>query len=180
MLRQRNQPPSSPPTLADNLQATEKKVKKSILILWDELSSWQQDNSYIHGSYRPQSSSFAGSFGSWFYLHNETVNIYTHLLGAIFLSISGIILYYTLAPRYPSASRDDVLAFACFFAGAAACLGASATFHTISNHSQIVASIGNKLDYVGIVFLIWGSFVPSMFYGFCGHEKLQRTYWTMV
>lgn len=176
MLRQRNQHSS----LSDKLQTNEEEVKKSILLLWDELSSWQQDNSHIHGSYRPQSSSFAGSFASLFYLHNESVNIYSHLLGAVLLSITSIILYYTFAPRYPSASQNDLLAFACFFAGAAACLGMSATFHTISNHSQKVASIGNKLDYAGIVFLIWGSFVPSIFYGFCGQEKLQRAYWTMV
>lgn len=180
MLRQRNQPPSSPPTLTDNFHTAEAKVKESILLLWDELASWRQDNSHIHGSYRPTSSSFVGSFSSLFYLHNESVNIYSHLLGAIFLSISSIILYHTFEPRYPSASQDDMLAFVCFFAGAAVCLGMSATFHTISNHSDKVASIGNKLDYVGIVFLIWGSFIPSIFYGFCGQEKLQKTYWAMV
>lgn len=179
MLRQRTQH-TEPPSFSENLQSAERKIKKNILLLWDELHPWQQDNSHIHSAYRPASSSFRASLSSLFYLHNETVNIYTHLIGAIFISLSSVIIYNTLAPRYPSASRDDVIAFACFFAGAAACLGMSATFHTISNHSHAVGSIGNKLDYIGIVFLIWGSVVPSMHYGFCGLDQLQRTYWTMI
>jgi adiponectin receptor len=56
----------------------------------------------------------------------------------------------------------------------------SATFHAISNHSHEVAKFGNQLDYVGIVFLIAGSFVPSIYYGFYCELKLQRVYWAMV
>lgn len=48
------------------------------------------------------------------------------------------------------------------------CLGLSATFHTIMNHSAEVAKWGNKLDYSGIVFLIVGSYVPALYYAlFC-------------
>lgn len=43
-----------------------------------------------------------------------------------------------------------------------------------------VNRLGNQLDYLGIVALIWGSMVPSVYYGFYCELMLQRTYWTMV
>jgi adiponectin receptor len=101
-------------------------------------------------------------------------------LGAIAALISSFALYNTLKPRYETANRDDIFVFSCFFFGAAACLGMSATFHTISNHSPGVARWGNQLDYLGIVCLIWGSFIPSIYYGFAGEVVLRQRYWTMV
>lgn len=150
------------------------------LLHWDDLPNWQQDNRHIHSGYRPASSSFLGSFQSLGYLHNESVNIYTHLLPALVAIPAGYQLYGALAPRYQTAADSDVLAFACFFAGAAFCLGMSATYHTISNHSPSVARIGNALDYIGIVGLIVGSFVPSIYYGFYCSPQLQHRYWTMI
>lgn len=70
--------------------------------------------------------------------------------------------------------------FGCFFAGAVACLGMSGTYHTIGNHSHEVAVWGNKLDYLGIVGLIWGSFVPVIWYAFESETALMRGYWSMV
>ncbi len=85
--------------------------------------------------------------------------------------------YSILAPRYAQASVSDALAFSCFFVGALLCLGISATYHTISNHSPHVNRWGNKLDYVGIVLLITGSFIPSVYYGFFCDPIMQQVYW---
>ncbi len=166
--------------LASATSAIEKDIEKKLTLLWDEISPWQQDNHYIHSGYRPASSSYKKSWSSLFYLHNETVNIYSHLLGAVLAVIGSVFIYSSLAPRYETATREDVYAFACYFAGAIACLGMSGTYHTISNHSHDVAIWGNKLDYLGIVFLIWGSFIPVLYYAFEERQELRRTYWTMV
>jgi adiponectin receptor len=166
--------------VASASKQAEAKLEQKLTYLWHEISPWQQDNAYIHSGYRPASNSFAKSWQSLGYLHNETVNIYSHLLGAVLAFVSSGILYTTLAPRYPTASRDDVYVFSCFFFGAVACLGMSATYHTISNHSHEVAVLGNKLDYLGIVFLIWGSFIPVLYYAFQSEPALMRTYWAMV
>ncbi|CZR61779.1 related to PHO36 (regulatory role in lipid and phosphate metabolism) [Phialocephala subalpina] len=177
-VRQRR--PSTTEVIADAAKNVGKHIQNTLTVLWDDLPSWQQDNHYIHSGYRPASASFQKSFASLGYLHNESVNIYSHLLGALMFSSIGIVLYTSIKLRYESAAFSDILAFGCFFAGAALCLGMSATYHAISNHSPIVAKFGNKLDYVGIVFLITGSFIPSIYYGFYCHPHLQEFYWTMI
>ncbi|KAF1348779.1 hemolysin-III related-domain-containing protein [Delphinella strobiligena] len=163
-----------------NIQQVETNVQNALTVLWNEIPSWQQDNRYITSGYRPPTNSYTKSAASLGYLHNETVNIYTHLMGAL-ASVAGCLwFYHLLRPRYDYASAEDVVMFCCFFAGAASCLGMSATYHTISNHSQSVNRIGNQLDYVGIVCLIWGSFIPSIFYGFYTDPNLRWTYWFMI
>ena len=150
------------------------------LLKWSELPAWRQDNHFIHAYYRETSNSFLISLQSLTYLHNETVNIYTHFVGSLAFMCISVPLYLALAPRYGSAATGDVLAFSCFFAGAALCLGMSGSYHLIANHSPRVNKIGNKLDYVGIVFLIAGSYAPSIYYGFYCHPELQVKYWVTV
>lgn len=147
------------------------------LLRWDELHAWQKDNQYILAHYRPASYSYHVSFQSLFYLHNESVNIHSHILGAFFFLFIAFIAYAFAA--HP-ASGSDILAFGCFVIGAVVCLSMSATFHTISNHSPLVNRLGNQLDYAGIVALIVGSFVPSIYYGFYCEPVLQKVYWAMA
>lgn len=85
------------------------------LLHWNELPSWQRDNHHIIKHYRPASGSYHTSCQSLFYLHNESVNIHTHLLGAfLFLSVSFSIYLF----NYRSVANADICAFACFFLGA--------------------------------------------------------------
>lgn len=166
--------------LKDTATEIEHKIEEKLTYLWHEIDPWQRDNAYITSGYRAQSNSYAKSWASLLYIHNETVNIYTHLLGAILALVASVFLYNELQPRYETASKEDVYVLGCFFAGAVACLGMSGTYHTISNHSHEVAVWGNKLDYLGIVFLIWGSFIPVLYYAFAEEPGLMKTYWTMV
>jgi adiponectin receptor len=165
---------------ASRIAEGEKKLERQLTVLWNDLPGWQQDNHYILSGYRPATNSYIKSAKSLGYLHNETVNIYTHLIGAVLAAIAGIAIYTVLQPRYQTATLEDVFVFSCFFLGEVTCLGMSATYHTISNHSAEVSSFGNKLDYLGIVFSIWGSFIPIMYYGFQKHPDLMFRYCTMV
>lgn len=166
--------------LVSTARHVEARVEETLLLLWDELPHWRRDNGFIVGGYRATSNSYWRSFASLGYLHNESVNIWSHLLGAIGFTAGGAFLYSVVAPRYSSASTSDLLAFACFFAGAFLCLGMSATFHAICNHSSDVASWANKLDYSGIVFLIVGSYMPALYYGFFCMPKLMAVYMSTV
>ncbi|OJD39759.1 uncharacterized protein BKCO1_2000174 [Diplodia corticola] len=161
-------------------QRAEKSLETRLTLLWHEIHPWQQDNHYIHSGYRPASNSYRKSATSLFYLHNETVNVYTHLLGAVAAVSGAAALYAALRPRYDTATHEDVAMFGCFFLGATVCLGMSAAFHLTSNHSPQVQRFGNKLDYMGIVCLIWGSFIPSVYYGLLQHPSHVRFYWIMI
>ncbi|RPA73942.1 HlyIII-domain-containing protein [Ascobolus immersus RN42] len=159
------------------VESTAHKVYDTLTIAWDQLPSWQQDNHFILTGYRPPSLSFRRSFSSLLHLHNETINIYTHLLGSLIALLLTYTLYTSLHPRYDLATPADKTVFTFFFAGCFVCLGLSAFYHTVCNHSPEVCKFGNKLDYIGIVFMIAGSYVPSVFYGFKCHPHLRLVYW---
>ncbi|KMP07813.1 adiponectin receptor protein 1 [Coccidioides immitis RMSCC 2394] len=166
---------------ADGTVTATKVVKTTVrTVHWDDLPHWLRDNQHIHTGYRPASESFVKSFKSLGYIHNETVNIYSHLFPALLSIPLSFTIYRAISARYETANHADVAAFSCFFAGAAFCLGMSALYHTISNHSPLVAYIGNACDYVGIVGLITGSFIPSIYYGFYCMPNLQILYWSMI
>jgi len=157
-------------------------IQEEIIVLWDNLPHWQRDNQFIIRGYRKASNSYTQCFASLGYLHNETVNIYTHLVASLAFALLAPSFYNTLVSShdYGQASKEDLHVFACFFTGVIFCLGMSATYHALSNHSEAVHKLGNKLDYLGIILLIWGSFVPSIYYGFGCHPQWINTYWTMV
>lgn len=222
------------------------------LLNWDDLPEWRRDNAHILGGYRPTSHSYAASLGSVLGIHNESVNIWTHLAGALVAALLGVALYVEelptvvdvllwplpqgvqaqlrvigarllaaigalLAEYLPVFSQwlaragaqltawgaaslqalgvakyhaittaasnattgetaSSTLVLSCFAAGAVACLGMSATYHALSNHSPAVSRWGNKLDYSGIVFLIVGSYVPTLYYGFFCHPRWLTLY----
>lgn len=183
----------------------------------------------------------------WLYVHNETVNIHTHLWGAAIVILSfGLhllgaferlpawlhplthhsIFYPSSINPIPASAKHSVwrswitrsdrlaatplmlnallstpghdalfpwhairprtndwsdwLGFASYLIGALTVLTCSATFHTVACHSQQVARSYNKLDYVGIVAMIVGSFLPMVHYGFYCHPYLQLIYSFMI
>lgn len=182
--RRGSSPSTSSASLVDTVKSVEKKSESSLLLVWDDLDEWRRDNAFIVSGYRPTSNSYQGSFSSIFTLHNESVNIWTHLAGSILFTSLGAAAFYfyekLVAPRYSSATWTDMSVFGCFFAGAFLCLGMSATFHTLCNHSPEVARWGNKLDYTGIVCLILGSYMPALYYGFYCLPELMEIYLSTV
>ncbi|KAL8878679.1 MAG: hypothetical protein Q9198_003564 [Flavoplaca austrocitrina] len=147
---------------------------------WTQIPSWQQDNEYILSGYRPHTESFIRCIGSLAYIHNETINIFSHLIGAAFFSIAPAYFYTTLTTDDMEVTSADIIVFSTFFYGVSVCFLLSSTYHIISNHSPQVQKFGNQLDYLGIVILMWGSTIPSIYYGFYCDPKLQRVYWCNV
>ncbi|KAL8716315.1 MAG: hypothetical protein Q9220_000220 [cf. Caloplaca sp. 1 TL-2023] len=150
------------------------------LLRYHDLPHWHQDNACILTSYRPApTNSLAKCLQSLFYIHNETINIHSHLLGSFLFLFIGLFLYL-LEGRQPDVEKADVAVFGIFFAAVVGCLGVSAGYHCVSCHSERWAVWANRGDYVGIVVLIWGSFVPSIWYGFFCDRGLRRAYWGMI
>jgi adiponectin receptor len=82
--------------------------------------------------------------------------------------------------QQPNTELGDTIVFLIFFLSVAICFLLSATFYIISNHSETVSILSNNLDYLGIAILIWGSTIPSVYYGFYYDTKLQKLYWLLI
>ncbi|KAE9381687.1 hemolysin-III channel protein-like protein Izh2 [Stipitochalara longipes BDJ] len=152
------------------------------LRLWGQLEIWQQeDNHFIESGYRAASGSLKECLNSWTYIHNETVNIYTHLLGAaIFLALPLVLFKKEIPPRYDTASKADIVVCLIYFLGVAICFCLSAAYHTVMNHSQKIDTFGAQLDFQGVILLMWGATVPLLYYGFYCDPSLQRAYSTLL
>ncbi|XP_037947560.1 adiponectin receptor protein isoform X2 [Teleopsis dalmanni] len=144
---------------------------------YKNLPKWLQDNDFLHRGHRPPLPSFSACFKSIFRLHTETGNIWTHLLGCVaFIAMAS---YFLTRPSLEIPLQEKVI-FSTFFLGAIICLGFSFAFHTLSCHSIEIGRLFSKLDYCGIAFLIMGSFVPWLYYGFYCHYQPKVIYLSIV
>src|SRR5262245_19002388 len=89
----------------------QKTIRTGRTLHWDDLPHWQRDNHHIHTGYRTASASFMGSFKSLAYIHNETVNIYTHLLPSLVTIPISLVIYREMSARHETATREDIAAF---------------------------------------------------------------------
>lgn len=87
-------------------------VKKYFTVHCSELEPWKHINPYITHSYRHGYESYWDFFLSIFRWHNETMNIWTHLLGCLYFIYCALWLVYQLynvennmSFRYSSFSR---------------------------------------------------------------------------
>ncbi|KAH3919625.1 hypothetical protein HBI56_029110 [Parastagonospora nodorum] len=181
-MSQRLRKKNSTRSAEDRAEPTKRMVKmtSASLLTWDEIPAWYQDNEFILSSYRAVSQSYRRSIGSILGIHNETVNIFSHLIGSVLFLALPVPVYRSLKPRYNTATTADIVVFSTFFFGVATCFALSAIFHIFNNHSARVHVFGNQLDYLGIVILMWGSTVPCVYYGFYCTPALQKTYYSLV
>ncbi|EME38028.1 hypothetical protein DOTSEDRAFT_29774 [Dothistroma septosporum NZE10] len=143
-----------------------------------EKESWPKSNN-IESSYGPPTSnSLLSSLTSLGHLNNQTVNTYSHLLGAVGFLALPFYFYWNVLPTQPTARTADLVVVTVYCLGVATCFVFSAIFHTLYNHSCVVARYWNKLDYLGILVLMWGAGVPTIYYGFVCNPHWQQLYWT--
>jgi len=146
---------------------------------WKSIVSFRRHNEYIRTGYRPPVKSVKESVHSLAFLHNETVNIYSHLVGAIIFISFPIIFWLGPFPYRTVAQYGDVVVLSIFFSNVSLCFLLSAIFHTVCDASKEAHTVGVALDYLGIIALMWGATVASIFYAFYGNWKLQALYWTL-
>ncbi|KAJ1640333.1 hemolysin-III related-domain-containing protein [Pavlovales sp. CCMP2436] len=148
---------------------------------------WRIDNEYIYfGHRRPPApheklnSTLKRMAISLVYpIHNQTANVWTHVCGSI---IVGAIIWHTFSRKGPmrgsgQASALDIAAEAGFLFGALACLVLSATFHLFCDASLGVRRFCLKLDFAGVLCLVWGSWLPLLQFGLaCRHYSWRMAY----
>ncbi|KAH7016543.1 hemolysin-III related-domain-containing protein, partial [Microdochium trichocladiopsis] len=89
------------------------------------------------------------------------------LLGCITFITIPFFLHHV---HHPTISRY------CFGVAFYDCTDVENIFHFVSNHSRMWAQACNRLDYLGIVVLVWSANAPVVRYALSGLPDLQRIY----
>ncbi|KAI9665925.1 MAG: hypothetical protein M1821_003860 [Bathelium mastoideum] len=145
-----------------------------------EAPAWMRQDPLIVRSYRKQQDSFRGCFSSLWYVHNETINIWSHLCtGLCFLVMSVWAAFPALHGGYAFAA-SDVRALQIYLVGATLCCMFSAFYHCVSCHSQRVARRCLKLDYLGITFNITTTCISATYFGLYDQPFLANVYMTVI
>ncbi|KAI8991199.1 hemolysin-III related-domain-containing protein [Mycotypha africana] len=147
------------------------------LLMYDELPEPWQSNQYIRTGYRFLDSA-ADCWYSLFYVHNESGNIWSHLLGFLTLFSIGIYSLF-FSDVLTSIPIQDRLVFCVFFLAACKCLMCSTVWHTLNgiNNLKTYQRVA-CLDYVGISVLICASIALCEYYGFYCDDRVRQIYMT--
>ncbi|KAJ6117805.1 hemolysin-III family protein [Penicillium sp. IBT 18751x] len=158
------------------------KAGSSVLLSLDEMPKWfhRGANHGIIRGYRRISGSASDSLWSWSYIHNESVNIYSHLIPAVFFLLGEWHIQQYLASRYPGVTDADCKAFSIFMLTAVTCLSLSVTYHTLMNHSQHVEHLCLQLDMLGVVIFILGDLFLGVYMAFWCETLPRNIYWSMI
>lgn len=150
------------------------------LLQASEVPPWLATNPFLLTGYRSVYGSVPLCVESLLFMHNETVNIYSHLIPAAIALVSNYFLNLHWRERYPTASMADQLAIHAYLTSSVICFGISSTYHTLDCHSQNLSSLWNRFDYAAIILQTVGSFISGIYVTFYCMRDLQRLYWTMT
>lgn len=140
------------------------------------IPSWMAGNPFIISYYR---SGYTTSqcFKSILAMHNETANIWTHLIGLVIVSV----LFVHVLLHVGLSRAEDYVVFSLFELGNLIMLGGSSMYHILSGHHlECVHNTALALDYFGITFMIIGSFYPPVFYMFSCMPVVRAAYLTAI
>ena len=150
------------------------------LLLASKVPLWYAENPFLYTGYRPVTGSVKLCLDSWHHIHNETVNIYSHLIPAVLALFSNGLLYLYFRDRYPIASAKGQIAVHIYLTTSVLCFGISSMYHTLLCHSEGVSGLWARLDYFAITVQTIGSFISGLGVTFYCKPRLQWIYGTMV
>lgn len=149
------------------------------LLTKKEVPSWYY-RPYIYAGYRPVTHSVRFCLLSLRYLHNETVNIYSHLIPAAGAALLVSLVSWYFRTTFPNATRHDRLAVEIYLSTSVLCFATSSLYHTLLCHSNHYFRLWVRLDYATILLQVLGSFISGIYVGYYCEPELQRLYWSMV
>jgi adiponectin receptor len=128
----------------------------------------------VLGCPRTYSQSYFDAAKSIWHLHDDTFNIWSHLLAAIwFTAVTIKFVFVCTGPL-----TRNTWAILVYLVAAILCFSWSALYHTLANHSQ--AELWQRIDHFGIAILIWASSSVFVFFSFSEHRTAQQFYVTAV
>jgi adiponectin receptor len=155
------------------------------------------DNQFVLQGYRMNYSPFE-CFGSFFGLHNESINVWTHAFGAavffyLFINAlwdgpmwesslhSAVEWEFTSSYKHlfwtpPLESTLSQWPLIIFLGCSVFCMSASALFHLLCARNMSWYNIVARLDYGGIAILGIGAYLPFLYTIFYCHETSMSVY----
>ncbi|XP_038638821.1 progestin and adipoQ receptor family member 3-like isoform X3 [Scyliorhinus canicula] len=146
------------------------------LYSYEEIPTFLKGNPYITDGYRAYLPSSL-CIRSLFVLSNESVNIWSHLLGFFLFFVMGLHDTCFLLPSSNS-TRDDYIVFIIFGFCFQFCMLCSAGYHLFCcHHSEKTSQQWLALDYAGVSVGMLGCYVPGVFYAFyCAEQYWRQVY----
>ena len=120
---------------------------------------------YIIGGYRHGEITWRQCCCSILTYHNETCNIWTHL-------VPGLFAVYLLFKE--ASAGNTVIALYCLCM--TAMFATSTLYHTFSCMDRKTTKLFLKMDLTGILILMWGSNLPIVTYGFNCESTIRTVY----
>ena len=163
-------------TLKESIDNAVKRAQEHGLIRYEDLPHPWRVNPHITRGYR-FSESKVDCVRSIFDVSNETVNIWTHVVG-LFVVLAIAFHFYPSSVNFSQSSGTDILFAAMFFFAACKCLICSVMWHTMSSIAeQGLMERFACVDYTGISLLIAASIMTTEYTAFyC--EPISR--WTYI
>jgi len=150
-------------------------AKQSGLIAYNDLPDPWRVNPHIQRGYRFCETKLE-CVRSCFTLSNETVNIWSHLLGLITVLTIAFYLYPS-TPNFSKYTNTDILIAGVFFFAACKCLICSTMWHTMSSiSSQTLMERFACVDYTGISLLVAASIMTTEYTAFYCEPVSRYTY----
>jgi len=148
------------------------------LLKYDECPEYLKSNPYIRTGYR-SAQSWHQCLRSVLSLHNETLNIWTHLLGFFFFL--SLLLWDFISPPIPNKINwQDFTVILVIIGSYQVCMILSAVFHTFTSHSQDAHEFCLMMDLAGIGASITASFLCGIYYAFWCYPSWCAFYMSTV
>ena len=166
---------------ASIMKASTMRPTEARTVTWPEIPEWQRDNKYILSGYRPEKADYLEVLSSLTFIHNETCNVYTHLIGALVLPFIAMASLKLLSkPQFFDVVGMDYIMFGMFFWCAECCLIFSAVYHLMGPYSHDMEQFWHRADLLGIVIVTVGTFIPGIYYIYTCNPGLQLLHWIIV
>ncbi|XP_041927566.1 membrane progestin receptor beta-like [Alosa sapidissima] len=115
---------------------------------------------YIHGGYRPVGQRWSCYLLSLFQVHNESVNVWSHMLTGVIVLLRFLLLLHT----WPAPLDLTALPLCLYVTSALTYLTCSAAAHLLQSHSELAHYCLFFLDYVGVCVYQYGCALAHYFY----------------
>uniref|UniRef100_A0A8C1FFT8 Progestin and adipoQ receptor family member IIIa n=1 Tax=Cyprinus carpio carpio TaxID=630221 RepID=A0A8C1FFT8_CYPCA len=144
------------------------------LYTYEQVPGFLRENPYITDGYRAYLTSRL-CIKSLFILSNETVNIWSHLLGFFLFFTLGVYDLLAVLPML-DASREDYVIYSIGLFCFQVCMLCSVGYHLFCCHrSEKTSRRWMALDYAGISIGIICCYVPGVFYAFYCNNRKRRS-----